>query len=80
MKKKDKICLVLIADTHLGHYDVVIPDGDILVVAGDFSEQGQSEVVDFNASICNIRGEKDNKPIIVDRDIGSGNFAHNLTL
>lgn len=37
-----------IADTHLGHYNAVLPDGDILLVAGDFTEQRQSEIVDFN--------------------------------
>ena len=50
MKKKitEKTRLVIIADTHLGHHDVFPPDGDILVVAGDFTEHRQSEIVDFN--------------------------------
>ena len=30
--------LVLIADTHLQHADLVVPDGDVLIHAGDFSE------------------------------------------
>jgi len=46
--RTDKIRLVIIADTHLGQYDVVLPDGDILLVAGDFTERRQAEIVDFN--------------------------------
>ncbi|HBC89320.1 MAG TPA: metallophosphoesterase [Lentisphaeria bacterium] len=44
----DKIRLVIIADTHLGHHDILLPDGDILIVAGDFTEHRQAEIVDFN--------------------------------
>jgi len=49
--KKDmegKTRLVIIADTHLGHHDILPPDGGILIVAGDFTEHRQAEIVDFN--------------------------------
>jgi predicted phosphodiesterase len=42
--------LVLISDTHQRHDDLVVPDGDVLVHAGDFSRRGkEGEVVRFDA-------------------------------
>jgi predicted phosphodiesterase len=42
--------LVLLSDTHQRHDDLVVPDGDVLVHAGDFSRRGkEAEVVRFNA-------------------------------
>jgi predicted phosphodiesterase len=41
--------LVLISDTHQRHDDLVVPDGDVLVHAGDFCTRGrEGEVVRFN--------------------------------
>jgi len=41
--------VVCIADTHNFHHDVDIPDGDILIHAGDFTLNGTlGEVVEFN--------------------------------
>lgn len=40
--------LILISDTHTKHKDIKIPDGDILIHAGDISSRGRIyEVVDF---------------------------------
>jgi len=42
--------LVLISDTHQRHDRLTVPDGDVLVHAGDFSTRGAvSEVTRFNA-------------------------------
>jgi predicted phosphohydrolase len=42
--------LVLISDTHQRHDRLVVPDGDVLVHAGDFSTRGGvEEVARFNA-------------------------------
>jgi len=42
--------LVLISDTHQRHDDLVVPDGDVLIHAGDFSRRGkEGEVIRFNA-------------------------------
>jgi Icc-related predicted phosphoesterase len=44
------ICLVLLADTHGFHRRLFIPDGDIVIFAGDFCLYGDlSELDDFNA-------------------------------
>lgn len=41
--------LVLISDTHEQHRNLTIPDGDVLVHAGDFTMNGKlSAVKDFN--------------------------------
>lgn len=41
--------IVGIADTHFSHEDVIVPAGDVLVVAGDFCGQGTlSDVAVFN--------------------------------
>ena len=41
--------LVLISDTHSQHRQVSVPDGDILIHAGDITDHGELEVVrDFN--------------------------------
>ena len=41
--------IVALADTHGMHYDVKVPDGDILIHAGDFCNHGVlSEVIEFN--------------------------------
>ena len=43
------IKLVLISDTHNRHREILLPEGDILVCAGDFSSFGaKQEVVDFS--------------------------------
>ena len=42
--------LVAIADTHSFHDDLVIPDGDVLVHAGDMTQYGTvEELEEFNA-------------------------------
>ena len=42
--------LVLVSDTHQRHDDLVVPDGDVLVHAGDFCRRGRAdEVARFNA-------------------------------
>lgn len=42
--------LVLVSDTHQRHDDLVVPDGDVLVHAGDFCRRGkEDEVARFNA-------------------------------
>lgn len=42
--------IVCISDTHTHHRDLVIPDGDIIVCAGDISYRGtEAEVIDFLA-------------------------------
>ena len=41
--------IVCISDTHNFHHDVDVPDGDILIHAGDFTLTGSlGEVVEFN--------------------------------
>eukprot|EP00299_Pterocystis_sp_00344_P017933 c8977_g3_i1.p1 GENE.c8977_g3_i1~~c8977_g3_i1.p1 ORF type:complete len:209 (-),score=32.59 c8977_g3_i1:59-685(-) len=41
---------VCISDTHNHHRDIVVPDGDVLIHAGDFTNYGKEEhAVDFNA-------------------------------
>ena len=41
--------VVVISDTHGKHSDLAIPDGDILIHAGDFTRFGKEEdAVDFN--------------------------------
>ena len=42
--------LVLLSDTHGLHRNVQVPDGDLLIHAGDFTNfsKSQSEIVDFN--------------------------------
>ena len=43
------IKIVGVSDTHASHWDIKIPDGDILVVAGDFCGYGtMKDVIDFN--------------------------------
>ncbi|PIQ25197.1 metallophosphoesterase [bacterium (Candidatus Blackallbacteria) CG17_big_fil_post_rev_8_21_14_2_50_48_46] len=42
--------LVCISDTHGRHAELTIPEGDLLLHAGDFSKRGKpSEIEDFNA-------------------------------
>jgi predicted phosphohydrolase len=44
-----KVRLVLLADTHGFHWDINIPDGDILIFAGDYCLYGDiDELEDFN--------------------------------
>jgi Icc-related predicted phosphoesterase len=44
--------IVAISDTHTHHGELVVPDGDVLVHAGDFTNIGERpDVVDFNAWI-----------------------------
>lgn len=41
--------IVCISDTHGAHRQIDIPDGDILIHAGDFSSEGQlEEIIQFN--------------------------------
>lgn len=42
--------LVLLSDTHQLHREVVVPDGDILIHAGDFTlfSESMEAVADFN--------------------------------
>lgn len=43
------IRIVAISDTHNRHRELAIPDGDILIHAGDFSRKGQIEdLIEFN--------------------------------
>lgn len=47
--------IVAISDTHCKHKKVTIPDGDILICAGDFTSIGQiHEVADFNNWLGNL--------------------------
>jgi len=42
--------IVCLSDTHSRHGDVVVPDGDVLVHAGDFTKRGsEREVASFDA-------------------------------
>ena len=44
-----KLRLVLLSDTHGYHNEVVVPDGDVLIHAGDYSAQGTfRDLVAFN--------------------------------
>jgi len=55
--KDNKVRFVCISDTHekLGEILPLIPDGDVLIHAGDFTEYGDvSEVIRFNAQIGNL--------------------------
>jgi predicted phosphohydrolase len=47
---RTKLRLVLLSDTHQLHRQVEVPDGDILIHAGDFTMFAESmeAVVDFN--------------------------------
>jgi Icc-related predicted phosphoesterase len=41
--------IVLLSDTHNSHEQITVPDGDILIHAGDATNRGQiDEIVDFN--------------------------------
>jgi Icc-related predicted phosphoesterase len=44
------LCIVLLADTHQLHREVEVPDGDILIHAGDFTmfSQSMNAITDFN--------------------------------
>ena len=45
-----KVKIVCISDTHGRHQDVVVPDGDVLIHAGDWTHFGkQRDADDFNA-------------------------------
>jgi Icc-related predicted phosphoesterase len=48
--RRTSVRLVLISDTHELHREVEVPDGDILIHAGDFTMFSQSiaEITDFN--------------------------------
>ncbi len=44
--------IVLIADTHNRHRELTLPDGDVLVHAGDMTTGGTlEEVEEFNSSL-----------------------------
>ena len=49
--RTDGLRLVLLADTHGFHRNVRVPDGDLLIHAGDFTNfsKSKTEIVDFNA-------------------------------
>ena len=41
--------LVIISDTHMGHRDIMLPPGDVLIHCGDATFQGEeAEVFEFN--------------------------------
>lgn len=41
--------LICISDTHSRHWDLSLPEGDVLIHAGDFTRQGRAEEIeDFN--------------------------------
>jgi predicted phosphohydrolase len=47
--------LVCISDTHSRHRDIVVPDGDVLVHAGDFTKRGrEQEIADFNGWLAEL--------------------------
>jgi Icc-related predicted phosphoesterase len=51
----ETVRLVLMADTHGNHLETIIPDGDILIIAGDISRQGElREVIDFNTFLGDL--------------------------
>eukprot|EP00040_Diaphanoeca_grandis_P005879 m.34897 g.34897 ORF g.34897 m.34897 type:complete len:233 (-) comp17053_c0_seq1:110-808(-) len=44
-----EVKIVMISDTHNGHRSLTIPDGDILIHAGDFTRFGkEADAIDFN--------------------------------
>lgn len=49
-KDADKVRLVLMADTHGQHWTIHVPDGDVLIHAGDFTlfNRSRDSVLDFN--------------------------------
>ena len=48
-KSEDMIRIILISDTHNLHGTLQMPEGDILIHAGDFTEDGtQKEIEDFD--------------------------------
>ena len=50
LRHVDRLRLVLLSDTHGRHDDLDVPDGDILVHAGDFTKSGtEREVASFGA-------------------------------
>ena len=52
--------IICLADTHGAHLDLDIPDGDVLVFAGDVTRDGTiGEVVYFNAWLECARTAKD---------------------
>jgi predicted phosphodiesterase len=46
-----KVRIICISDTHGQHASLCVPDGDILIHAGDFMTYGNAprEIIDFNA-------------------------------
>ncbi len=51
-----KLKLVLISDTHMKHWEIKLPKGDLLVVAGDFTFYGRvDELQDFNKWLGTIK-------------------------
>ncbi len=46
-----RVRIICISDTHGQHADLLLPDGDILIHAGDFMTYGRSprEIIDFNS-------------------------------
>jgi 3',5'-cyclic AMP phosphodiesterase CpdA len=45
-----KVRIICISDTHGQHADLLVPDGEILIHAGDFMTYGRAprEIIDFN--------------------------------
>jgi predicted phosphodiesterase len=41
--------IVAVADTHLYHRDLTVPDGDVLVHCGDLCQAGTLTVIDLSA-------------------------------
>jgi predicted phosphohydrolase len=49
-KAREKIRIVAISDTHSRHHGLAVPDGDILIHAGDATMAGKmTEIIEFNA-------------------------------
>jgi Icc-related predicted phosphoesterase len=49
-KSGNALCLVILSDTHLLHRALEVPDGDVLIHAGDFSmfSKSANAITDFN--------------------------------
>jgi len=58
--------LVLLSDTHELHREVEVPDGDILIHAGDFTmfSKSMNAITDFNTWLGGISGMKVRRPAL----------------
>ena len=54
-KREDAIRIVLISDTHNRHRTLQMPEGDMLIHAGDFTNNGkESEIKDFDSWLASL--------------------------